>query len=458
MNIPECASVGSGSTLLGGGGRTSVLTGNTSPLPSCAVSPGHTDSSFTTVTSSSHPGPPPYLSSSLAGLTPAVHPGMSSMWGIGGFATPVAPPPPTSISMTIASTLGNPQMPNASYFSRAPMGYHSRMSGLNLALSHAVQKRKPADELEESKPATKQYISEERMAAHLNSLHLSESFHNHRLGKRLKSCSEGRRKGGNIDNEVKEGYYEVDIDNELKEDLKGDRKDPSSPRLILAEEIKHMPAGESPLPLSLIRKLSKPSMEVVLWQPPGSIISNFVAPSVPESSRPSSSSSSKGNNPESLSSSSSSLSTSDASAMPPPPPSSQSQTSSDGGMDVDAGAVASVLAGLPAPSHTAETVTSPSGASSNDFLSLPSTSSGHSGAGVYLPPLGRPASPLPEAMLDDDFSERMEFNNNNGNTPNYMWLEENNNSALIDFNALQPYVPPNPEDLPDLPDYDDMDL
>ena len=61
-------------------------------------------------------------------------------------------------------------------------------------------------------------------------------------------------------------------------------------------------------------------------------------------------------------------------------------------------------------------------------------------------------------MVDDDFSERMEFNNNNDNAPNYMWLEENNNSALIDLNAIEPHRAPHLEDLPDLPDSDDMDL
>ncbi len=34
-----------------------------------------------------------------------------------------------------------------------------------------------------SKQAAKQHISEERMTAHLNSLHLSDSYCNHRLGK-----------------------------------------------------------------------------------------------------------------------------------------------------------------------------------------------------------------------------------------------------------------------------------
>lgn len=104
-----------------------------------------------------------------------------------------------------------------------------------------------------------------------------------------------------------------------------------------------------------------------------------------------------------------------------------------------------------------------------DLLSLPSTSSGSRGSGFLPLPLRRPASPLPDPMVDDDFSERMEFNNNNGNAPNFMWLEENNNTALMDLNAVepqraaapaqpQPPQPPLPEDLPDFPDSDDMDL
>ena len=51
---------------------------------------------------------------------------MASMWGIGGFTTPQQPIYHPCPSRTIASTLGNPQMPSVYLNSRAPMGFNFR--------------------------------------------------------------------------------------------------------------------------------------------------------------------------------------------------------------------------------------------------------------------------------------------------------------------------------------------
>ncbi|KAK8743124.1 hypothetical protein OTU49_001541, partial [Cherax quadricarinatus] len=50
--------------------------------------------------------------------------------------------------------------------------------------------------------------------------------------------------------------------------------------IVIADEVKQIIPGESQLPASLLKKLTKPSMEVVLWQPPENIIRNIISPSI----------------------------------------------------------------------------------------------------------------------------------------------------------------------------------
>lgn len=193
---------------------------------------------------------------------------------------------------------------------------------------------------------------------------------------------------------------------------------------------------------------TKPSMEVVLWQPPRNIIRNIITPNINTQLKTTESIKSTS---ESLTSASDSSHTGDTSTSSSP----------DSGISVSSPPPSlsflgrnSIVASSSSSSLSGNAAIASSDAN-DDLLSLPSTSSGSRGG--YLP-LRRPASPLPDPMADDDFSERMEFNNNNGNAPNFMWLEENNNTALLDLNAVEPQRAPQLEDLPDLPDSDDMDL
>ncbi|XP_045119700.1 nuclear pore complex protein DDB_G0274915-like isoform X2 [Portunus trituberculatus] len=455
MNFPEVRAMGGSMGGMGMGG--SGLPTHT-PTPTASA----TDTSLPPVS------PPivspseatPYVgfqATSALSSPPAVsHPSLASMWGIGGFTTPPLPPPPPVVCPnTIASTLGIPQMPNVTYFnSRAPMGFHS------------------------SKPMAKQHISEERMTAHLNSLHLSDSYCNHRLGK-----------GKPYRNRTSSKELDDDDDDEEDEGMGGDGtmdSDLQGARLIIADEVKKIVPGEAKLPESILQKLTKPSMEVVLWQPPPSILGTIITPNIDakikasenaaENADPSPATSTPSSNATtstspSIPSSSSSLSstTTCTSSSSASSSSSSSSSSPDSGISISSPPPALSFLGRNSVTSLTPSTSAAGGTSSElglDLLSLPSTSSGSRGSGFPPPPLRRPASPLPDPMVEDDFSERMEFNNNNGNAPNFMWLEENNNTALIDLNAVEPQraaaaaapQPPLPEDVPDFPDYDDMDL
>ncbi|KAK4287427.1 hypothetical protein Pmani_039501 [Petrolisthes manimaculis] len=151
------------------------------------------------------------------------------------------------------------------------MGGNIRMAGSSLNGVPIVYKRKPEDEPEEVKPLTKQHISEERMAAHLNSLHLSHTYYNHRLGKK---CARKSTTTTTTTTTTDEDLDELDSDEEDGGGggcggERGDDTGGGGARLILSREVKAaMGNGESPLPTSLLERLRKPRMEVVLWQPP----------------------------------------------------------------------------------------------------------------------------------------------------------------------------------------------
>ncbi|KAG0724479.1 hypothetical protein GWK47_040535 [Chionoecetes opilio] len=249
MNFPEVRAMG-GSIGGMGMGAAGLATHTPSPTPT------PTDPSLPPTPSpmTAPPEPTTYLTFQSTPPLPsppaASHPSIASMWGIGGFTTPpMPPPPPVGCPNTIASTLGIPQMPNVTYFnSRAPMGFNS------------------------SKPLAKQHISEERMTAHLNSLHLSDSYCNHRLGKGKVLRSKALSKSV-VDEEEDEGLG-GDGAMTLESDLQG------ATRLVIAEEMKKIVPGEAKLPQSILKKLTKPSMEVVLWQPPTSLLRTIITSNI----------------------------------------------------------------------------------------------------------------------------------------------------------------------------------
>ncbi|XP_038215235.1 uncharacterized protein LOC119834796 [Zerene cesonia] len=104
-------------------------------------------------------------------------------------------------------------------------------------------KRKGTD-LEPSIPA-KQLITEEKMAAHFNSLHISSDYIQHSL--------------------TSEDVMELSVDTALiSERLKGHT-------IVLSEDVKKL-KEEPLLPASLIERIQKPQMSLVVWKPREEII------------------------------------------------------------------------------------------------------------------------------------------------------------------------------------------
>ncbi|CAL4115994.1 unnamed protein product, partial [Meganyctiphanes norvegica] len=405
-------------------------------------------------------------------LPPVSRPSLANMWGIGGFRSPTLPIPPPMPPNTVPSTMGNPQMPSASYFTAPRMGFNFRMSGTSF-----IYKRKQDEDIDELTPKPKQQITEEKMAAHMNALHISEQFKNHCLDKRSR-----------ISHSSQKHVWDMEGDDDSDSDTAEQSLKPTG-SIVIAKEVQQIIPGDNKLPQSLFKKYTEPSMEMVLWKPPGDIIRNIITTKVNEQqqqllldevqtfkdSRTSSSATDAatiiGGAPTSKVAAPMGSSAISRVNGVIGEPSTSGTTSSSASSSPDSGI--SLSSPPPSLSFLAGTSTRTNSASydndngvnssslSSDLGPFPSTSSGIVSNGAnYFPPLGRPPSPLPEAYAEEDFSDRMEFNNNNGNAPNYMWLEENNNSALMDLNVMAGQQrPPNPEDLPPLPDdADDMDL
>ncbi|XP_043667970.1 peroxisomal biogenesis factor 6-like isoform X2 [Vespula pensylvanica] len=128
-----------------------------------------------------------------------------------------------------------------------------RFTGEQNVTSNLHQKRKleTPDLLDIRK--TKQLITEEKMAAHFQDLHISSAYHSQDPVPSTSTATTSLEKS-NVGMDMETANV-VDTDN-LK-----------SPRLILSEELKRI-QQESILPSTLLSKLERPSMALVLWEPP----------------------------------------------------------------------------------------------------------------------------------------------------------------------------------------------
>lgn len=113
-------------------------------------------------------------------------------------------------------------------------------------------KRKSLDP-EPSIPA-KIYITEDKMADHLNGLHLSTDYRTHHLASSNNSMS------------MDAGLMDMDTlaTTDVRDKLKGHT-------IVLSEEIKKL-TDEPLIPPALIERLEKPCMSLVVWQPKESVV------------------------------------------------------------------------------------------------------------------------------------------------------------------------------------------
>lgn len=123
---------------------------------------------------------------------------------------------------------------------------------LTPAVTNIHQKRKldfpDATEFQQSK----QFITEEKMAAHFGNMHISSSFTSPQIPTTA----------------VSESPTAINSDIELNIDgTSAAVDDGKCPRLVMSEELKRL-QQEPLLPASLLSKLDRPSMALVLWEPP----------------------------------------------------------------------------------------------------------------------------------------------------------------------------------------------
>ncbi|XP_014477068.1 PREDICTED: uncharacterized protein LOC106745717 isoform X2 [Dinoponera quadriceps] len=105
---------------------------------------------------------------------------------------------------------------------------------------------------------SKQFITEEKMTAHFKDLHISC---NRQSESSVASTSA-------IDASVSHKQSDMDLDVDTTNNtINSDQANHAHPRLVLSEELKRM-QQEPILPSTLLSKLERPSMALVLWEPP----------------------------------------------------------------------------------------------------------------------------------------------------------------------------------------------
>ncbi|XP_014238141.2 uncharacterized protein LOC106659901, partial [Trichogramma pretiosum] len=111
------------------------------------------------------------------------------------------------------------------------------------------QKRKlEAPDILDNPPPSKQFISEEKMAQHFQSLYISGNGSN--AQDPVPSTS-----GASSSNVLPDESIAIDMD------------ESASPRLVISDELKKL-TQEPILPSTLLSKMERPSMALVLWEPP----------------------------------------------------------------------------------------------------------------------------------------------------------------------------------------------
>ena len=120
------------------------------------------------------------------------------------------------------------------------------------------QKRKlEASDLLDTRQA-KQFITEEKMTAHFKDLHISS---NYQPRSPVPSTSAANAQSAPLRD------LNMDLELEAANTVEAERAKSGHPRLMLSEELKRL-QQEPILPTSLLSKLERPSMALVLWEPP----------------------------------------------------------------------------------------------------------------------------------------------------------------------------------------------
>lgn len=120
---------------------------------------------------------------------------------------------------------------------------------------------------------TKQFITEEKMAAHLNGLHISPDYVSHDTTTTssttdLNDSTVNNFSDYTMDSDI--GEYNIPLTaKDLEEKLK------NANRITICDEIKKITENDTILPKALISRIEKPCTALVLWQPPKKITDLF---------------------------------------------------------------------------------------------------------------------------------------------------------------------------------------
>ncbi|XP_055387763.1 uncharacterized protein LOC129616246 isoform X2 [Condylostylus longicornis] len=128
----------------------------------------------------------------------------------------------------------------------------------NLDYKSLNQKRK--SNMEQIYPS-KQHITEEKMAATLNSLHISNNFIAHNS-----NVSTERRQSDNHVENVMESDIEPKCPFYSSKDL--EKKLRNAKHITICEELKNIKNSETIIPKALLERYERPCQALVIWQPP----------------------------------------------------------------------------------------------------------------------------------------------------------------------------------------------
>ncbi|XP_076294088.1 uncharacterized protein LOC143215662 [Lasioglossum baleicum] len=140
---------------------------------------------------------------------------------------------------------------------------------------------------------TKQFITEEKMAAHFKDLHISPNYQSQSPTTSTVVTDAQVSSPGELNMDLEVGATNLDADPTKS----------GQPKLVLSEEIKRL-QPDPVIPPSLLSKLERPSMALVLWEPPSKHLrllpSRVTSPPVPSASDSNNNSNSNNNNNEAI--------------------------------------------------------------------------------------------------------------------------------------------------------------
>nr|XP_031831896.1 anaphase-promoting complex subunit 1-like isoform X2 [Nomia melanderi] len=167
----------------------------------------------------------------------------------------------TSLPQQPSPWMQMPQVPPMSIPWSVPSLQQSKLvrftGGSNLELVLHQKRKLEVSDIVDTRQ-TKQFITEEKMAAHFRDLHISSTYQQQSPVPSTSTADADLVSHKELNMDLEIGAASI---------VDPDQAKSGHPKLILSEELKRM-QPEPIIPSSLLSKLVRPSMALVLWQPP----------------------------------------------------------------------------------------------------------------------------------------------------------------------------------------------